>query len=139
MADRDPPFADIQIERVKPLPCGNPKSNTEARYRVVFQGAEIGVWRDPECSAARYLLDHGLAARLDVLRIYRGSTLCMSGGVGWFADRRVDESDTGRKDGTPRFGKWRPHPFAVLRGAGQKPASDDAPATTLPETAGGLP
>jgi hypothetical protein len=114
----------IRIER---------KSNTEARYRVVFQDAEIGVWRDPECSAARYLVDHGLATRLDVLRVYRGSTLGMSGSIGWLADRRVDESDT------PRFIKWRPHPFAVLRGAGQKPASDDGPATFLPETAGSLP
>jgi hypothetical protein len=128
----------IRIERVRyddrnwVRPSGNPKSNTEARYRVVFQDAEIGVWRDPECSAARYLVDHGLATRLDVLRVYRGSILCLTGGIAWFADRRVDE-------GEPRFGKWRPHPFAVLRGAGQKPASDDAPATFLPETAGGLP
>lgn len=36
----------IQIERVPPQPCHNPKSNTETRYRILFEGREIGVWRD---------------------------------------------------------------------------------------------
>ena len=121
----------IQLERVRPQPCSNPKSNTETRYRVLFEGMEIGVWRDPECSAARYLVDNGLAARGDTLRTYRGDERCMSGSVGWFADRRVDEGDG--KDGTPRFAKWRPNPFAALRGVSQKPALDEVAAPEVAE------
>jgi hypothetical protein len=46
------------------------RSNTETRYRVLFAGNEIGVWRDPECSAAWWLVDNRLASRDDVLRTY---------------------------------------------------------------------
>jgi hypothetical protein len=110
----------IQLERVAPKPSA-PNTNTETRYRVMFEGNEIGVWRDPECSAARFLVDYGLASRDDILRAYRGSSPCMSGLIGWFADRRVKEDG---KDGTPRFVKWTPNPFAELPRMAQKPASD---------------
>lgn len=73
---------------------------TPNRYRVLLEGREIGIWKDPECSAARHLLEHGLAAPDDMLatnRVLRGS-------VGWFAQHRVDES------GTPRFARWKPFP-----------------------------
>ena len=123
----------IQLERVRAGPSG-PHTNTETRYRVLFDGNEIGIWRDPECSAARYLVDHGLAARDDILRTYRGDRPCMRDRVGWFADRRVDEGDGRGKDGTPRFAKWRPNPFAALRGGGLKPASDDLAGTGVAET-----
>jgi hypothetical protein len=122
----------IQLERVRPSPCSNPNSNTETRYRVLFEGAEIGVWKDPECSAARYLVDNSLAARDDVLKTYRGDTPSMSGSIGWFADRRVVEDG---RDGTPRFVKWRPNPFAASRRSGQKPASDES-AGSLPVEGG---
>lgn len=116
----------VQLERVPPRPCSNPTSNTETRYRVLFDVAEIGVWRDPECSAARWLIDNGKAERGDVLHTYRGDTPCMRGSVGWFADRRVVEDDSG-----PRFVKWRPNPFALLRGDSEKTATDDEAATPV--------
>jgi hypothetical protein len=119
----------IQLERVRPLPSA-PNTNTETRYRATFEGQAIGVWRDPECSAARWLVDNGLASREDVLRTYRGDKPCMSGSVGWFADRRVKEDG---RDGTPRFLKWTPNPFAALPRTGQKPLSDDTPATPVAE------
>ena len=121
---------------MRAAPSG-PRTNTETRYRVLFEGREIGLWRDPECSAARFLVDNGLAARADILRTYRGDRPCMRDRVGWFADRRVDEGDGRGKDGTPRFAKWRPNPFAALRGGGLKPASDGPPATHTAEAVEG--
>lgn len=92
---------DISAERAKP-----------DRYRVFYRGQAIGVWREPSCSAARYLVANGLAARSDRLRLFQGEQLCLTGGVGWFADRRVDES------GTPRFVKWTPDQrWALIHGA----------------------
>jgi hypothetical protein len=106
-AAKKPRFIDIQLERVKPKPCANPRSNTETRYRVLFHGKAIGVWRDPECSAARYLVDQRIVARKDILRAYHGDKLCLSGGVGWFADHIVVETPS------LRVARWRPHPFAA--------------------------
>lgn len=88
----------IQLERVPPQ-----------KYRVLFAGRAVGVWKDPECSAARWLIDSRLAARTDILRVYRGSELCLTGGVGWLADRHVNEAST------PRFAKWTPHPMVAER------------------------
>ena len=98
----------IHIERhrhdanhwVRPSP---PTSNTEQRYDVFYEGNKIGVWRVPSCDAARWLLEHG-AARSDRLRTYRGDMPCMSGSVGWFADRTVNEN------ATPRWVRWRSRP-----------------------------
>jgi hypothetical protein len=70
--------AKVQLERVRPSPCSNLNSNTETRYRVLFEGEEIGVWRDPECSAARWLVDNGRASRDDVLKTYRGDSPCLT-------------------------------------------------------------
>jgi hypothetical protein len=78
------------------------------RYRVFFEGTEIGIWKDPECSAARWLLNKGRADRGDVLRVYRGETPFMKGSVGWFADRRVSETEKT----SPTFVKWTPFPDA---------------------------
>jgi hypothetical protein len=113
----------IQLELVRPKPSA-PDTNTETRYRVLFEGEAIGVWRDPECSAARWLIDYGRATRDDTLRTYRGDTPCLVGSVGWFADHRVRENDT-NNSGTPHFVKWQPNPFAVIARSGQKPASGD--------------
>jgi hypothetical protein len=114
-----------QLERAPSRPCSNPNLNAETRYRVLHEGGEIGVWRGPECSPARFLVDKGLDSRDDVLRTYRGDIPCMSGSVGWFADRGVDKSDGRGKDGPARFVRWRPNPFALSRRFGQKSPSDD--------------
>jgi hypothetical protein len=104
---------------IKPAPK---TGNTEQQYRVWFEGEEIGSWRVPECSAARWLLDHGKATRDDTLRTLRrfqsGDFPSMTGRLGWFADRTVTESDS--QGGTPRFVKWRPMPEGAkgLRGEG---------------------
>ena len=74
--------------------------NNEQQYSVFFEGEEIGVWRVPECSAARWLLDHGKAERADTLRTDRG----LYGRVGWFADHTVNEK------GTPHHVRWVPMP-----------------------------
>ena len=100
----------IQIERkryddrhlVRPSP---PNTNTNQMYRVYHNGEEIGVWRDPECSAARKLVEMGYS-RSDVLCSFRDSTPSMRGRLGWFADRRAQEDDRG----PPRFVKWTPMP-----------------------------
>ena len=82
------------------------------RYRVFFEGTEIGIWKDPECSAARWLLaNHVWASRRDVLRVCRGGVCCMTGSVGWFADRLVKETEKI----SPRFIKWQPFPGAPYR------------------------
>ena len=54
------------------------RSNTETRYRVLFAGNEIGVWRDPECSAAWWLVDNRLASRDDVLQTYSGDLVVVA-------------------------------------------------------------
>ena len=104
---------------IKPAPK---TGNTEQQYRVWFAGEEIGSWRYPEHAAARWLLEHGKAERSDTLRTRRlidGKEIpSMKGGVGWFADHTVSESDS--QGGTPRFVKWRAMPEGAkgLRGEG---------------------
>ena len=97
----------IQIERVPPN-----------RYRVLFMGREIGVWRDPECSAARFLVAHGLAARRDTLRTFLGNAPSMIGSVDWFANHAVRENDRQPL----RFIAWKPFPASLYR---QGTPSDD--------------
>ena len=97
----------IQIERVPPKVCVNPRSNTETRYRALYNQQEIGVSRVPECDAARWLLDQKLANRDDVLVVYRGSTPCLRGSLGWFADHTIRENDV-YNNGTPSLVKWKP-------------------------------
>jgi hypothetical protein len=117
----------IQIERARYdeqhliKPCSNPNSNTEVRYIVSFQGKEIGRWRDPECSAARYLVDNGLASREDTLQTYHGDDPQFRGQVGWLADRRVAEDDA--NGGAPHFVKWTPNPFTDPARTPKKTAS----------------
>ena len=79
---------------------------SSTRYRVSFGGEEIGVWRDPESSAARYLLDKGLASREDTLQTYHGDDKRLRGRVGWLADRLVRETSS---EG-PVHIKWKPFP-----------------------------
>lgn len=107
----------IEIEVVRPT-AGRPTGNSETRYRVIHESVELGVWRVPECSAARWLIEHNHAERGDRLEIYRRETLCMSGAIGWFADRTVRE-DGG--DGTPRLVKFQP-----WKGVGE-PVEHDLP------------
>jgi hypothetical protein len=76
------------------------------RYCVSFGGKEIGVWKDPESSAARWLIEHGRAAKEDTLQFYRGDDPAFRGQVGWLADRAVRED----ANHSPTFVKWRPFP-----------------------------
>jgi len=115
---------NIQLERVRPAPS-SPDKNTETRYRVTLGARVLGIWRDPECSAARKLLELGLAKREDTLRTWRGDQPCMHGGIGWLADRRVSESDRKGQTGTPRFVRWVPPPVLDLSGGRLKSGRND--------------
>jgi hypothetical protein len=88
-------FHCVQIVTVKP----------GRRYRALYAGRELGVWRDPEHCAARALLDLGLASRDDWMRTFHGSAPAMRGSIAWWADTSVSEPDRGRL----RIVKW--HPF----------------------------
>ncbi len=74
----------------------------EPRVRVALDdGREFG----SEFDAARALIADGVAPETQfVTRWYHGVD-CMSASVGWFAERIVDEGDSGT-----RFGWWAPHP-----------------------------
>lgn len=78
-------------------------------HRIQISGSKVD-----ECGIARRLLAEG-ADRDDMMTTYRGETPCLTGKVGWFAARRVLETD---KEG-PRFVKWAPFPDA-WRGPRQK-------------------
>lgn len=95
----------IRIERKLPIPAAPRTGNNEQQYRVFFEDEEIGTWRVPECSAARWLLEHGKAERADTLRTFHNGP-AMRGSVGWFADHTVSETD---KHGL-RIVKWVPMP-----------------------------
>ena len=77
---------------------------THGAYGVDYQGERIGQWRVPSCDAARWLIAHGKAERLDTLIMARDGVPAMRGGVGWLADRTVTENDKV----SPRWSKWRP-------------------------------
>ena len=105
---------DIAIERA-----------TRERYRATYAGREIGVWRVPTCSAARWLIEQGAARREDTLRMLRDGHVSMSGDVGWFADRTVVE----HASGTPHFGRWSAPPdWLAIDGCGRNPAPNDVAA-----------
>jgi hypothetical protein len=96
---------DLFLEHVRPNVPSPPGGNTETRFRVkLADGRELGTWRDPEHSAARFLIDNGLAERGDVARFSLGGVACSRAGVGWLADTRVEETD---RVG-PRVVKWKP-------------------------------
>jgi hypothetical protein len=104
----------IRIEPKLPIPPSPRTGNNEQQYRVFFEDEEIGVWRVPECSAARWLLANGKAERTDTLRTDRG----LYGRVGWFANRTINEK------GTPRHVKWVAMPSRVFTGAASDEVSD---------------
>jgi hypothetical protein len=78
---------------------------------------ELRFETDDPCGLARKLLAEGHAHRLDRLVTMRGEMRCLSGPVGWFADRTVREN--ARE--SPFFTKWRPFPDVRRR---QGTASD---------------
>jgi hypothetical protein len=86
------------------------------RFEIDEIASEFGI--------ARELLREG-AAPSDRIEFLRGGKLCLSGSVGWFANRRVEETATV----SPRFAKWRPFPDVRRR---QGMASDASGAITLP-------
>jgi hypothetical protein len=93
----------IQIEA---MPCrvNNGRGNSEQKYRATYDGRELCVARVPCCASARKLLEMGVAQRDDVLLLCRGDKVSMRGGIGWFADRTVNES----RSGSPQWSKWTP-------------------------------
>jgi hypothetical protein len=101
--------------------------SSESRQRVFLHGAEIGVWKDPEPSAARWLIDNGKADRADTLQFYRGDDPALRGQAGWLADRKVREDDTQ----SPIFAKWKPFPATPLPARTPK---SDPPATRVAKT-----
>ena len=104
---------DLRLERARPN--ARRRRPATARRAIVCSMASVklGVWRDPEHSAARFLVDNGLAGRGDMIRTFRGDVMCMTGSVGWFADRMTKEND---RVG-PVTVKWMPFPVRqVLAG-----------------------
>jgi hypothetical protein len=63
------------------------------------------------CNLARKLIVEGKADRSDRLMMLRDGKPALSGGVGWFADRRLQET---AKVG-PRYAKWTPFPDTAFR------------------------
>ena len=99
---------------VRPHVSASPTGNSETRYRVRLGERDLGVWRDPEHSAARFLLDNGLASRGDTIRTVRkGGEVGLVANVGWLADHVTMEDDRRGLHLT----KWRPFPaIPVLAG-----------------------
>jgi hypothetical protein len=64
------------------------------------------------CSLARKLIAEGKVDRSDRLTTLRDGEPALSGAVGWFADRRLQETT---KVG-PRYVKWTPFPGAASLG-----------------------
>jgi len=97
-------------EHPNPRPAP-PDGNSWQLYRVFYEGELLGVWRDPEHSAARELIAKGLATRDNTLQTYRGDVHSMSGKISWFADTKATEDD----DHGPRTVKWVPFPGIQVR------------------------
>ena len=88
--------------------------NTFVQYRVLYEGQELGVWSDPEHSAARELIARGLASRDDTLLTHRDGIPSMRGGMGWYAGTYASEGERA----SPFIGKWRPFPVhAKVKGS----------------------
>lgn len=64
-----------------------------------FKAGEIS-----PCDLARKLIAEGKAVRSDKLQMLRDGQSALTGTVGWFADRRIQET---AKVG-PRYVKWTP-------------------------------
>jgi len=92
------------------------------KWPVVFEGREIGCWKDPECTSSRWLLDIAKAERSDRLVTTRNGVRCMTGLVGWFADHRVVETDKR----SPHFAVWKPFDGAAKNAARRVTVFDSA-------------
>jgi hypothetical protein len=82
------------------------------RANMFYNGELIGVSSEPLFASARWLLEHGKGYAKDTIETYRGSTMSMRAKVGLAAKLTVRETDAGEG---PRFAKWKPSPFALLR------------------------
>jgi hypothetical protein len=99
----------IVVERISPKPA------SETYYWAYFynDNNELekipSAFRYPGHSAARFLLQQGLAAGNDTLEVYRppleNPIHSLSGSLQWFADHTVSEDG---RDGNPRTVKYRP-------------------------------
>jgi hypothetical protein len=120
----EPPMSTITIiatsARRRDPSTGNVTGH--GRYLVSFQGEVIGTFRTPVCEAGRYLLEHRLATRADKLVMCRAENVpstgeqsegvpVLSGSVGWFADRSMEENEKV----SPRWAKHRPMPAQLAR------------------------
>jgi hypothetical protein len=123
------PLARVRHHRIDITKTSN------SRYAVSYDGETIGEWRVPECSAARWLLEQGLAAEGDKLTSYRDGLPCLMGSVGWFAAHTVIENE---KAG-PVWRKWTPiqaeRPFAES-GVGLGRPFSNISTTTSPKSGG---
>ena len=104
---------NLTLEPVR-LKTGNPGGNAELRFRVTMNQTVLGVWRFPETSAARKLMDLGVASRNDTLETWIGGTRSISASVGWLSERTVVEGDD-----APRLNRW-----TSWCGGMEKPASE---------------
>jgi hypothetical protein len=71
---------------------------------VYYNNELINETDDEMCDTARWLLNNGYATREDTLVSYRDDQQCLTGNIGWFADRRILET---REQG-PYFTMWTP-------------------------------
>jgi hypothetical protein len=80
---------------------------------MVYRGEAIGSARAPIHTAARYLLDNGLAAPDDIVATYRGGILCTSGLAGELAKLTVAEHD--HCNPTFKLRPYKPFPSKPVR------------------------
>ena len=83
------------------------------KYATTYDGEHLGDFKQPETEAARWLKANRGAANSDRLVIRRGDSPAMSGGVGWLADRTVEENEKV----SPRWRKFRPFGLKPADGA----------------------
>ena len=87
------------------------RTNKADRCAMVYKGHSLGVSRTPLLSAARKLLQLGLAKPEDRIETWRDNILSMSAPVNAAAKLTVDE-EGGR--GIPRIKLWKPLAVGTL-------------------------
>jgi hypothetical protein len=98
------PIPAIVVVDGRTFHCVQIERSSATKYRALYDGRELGVWRDPEHSAARTLIDLGLAKRSDWLRTFHGETPCLKANIGWLADHSAADPDRG----SPHWTKYKP-------------------------------
>lgn len=96
----------MNIHRIDILPRSDGRRYGPEPF--AYNGKEIGKSKEPILTAARWLLDNGVAFPEDLIETYRNGCLSLSGIVGQLAKLTVSESENGRPSLSLR--KWRPFP-----------------------------